>query len=59
MVGFMQFFLNLQGYAKEGKKCQEWMEEIEESVEDIDMFQKNHPDDLKTIHEMFFQEKEF
>ena len=35
------------------------MEEIEESVEDIDMFQKNHPDDLKTIHEMFFQEKEF
>ena len=42
---------------RDGKNCQERMEEIKNIVEVIDMFQKNHPEALK-IPEMSLWKKE-
>ena len=52
VMDIMDFFLKFQGYVKDTKKFPEWMEEIKDGVEDIDMFQKNQLEALKTILEM-------
>lgn len=57
-MDFMELFFKFQRYVDDQKNCQEWMEEIKGIVEDIVMFQKNHPEALIQIPEMSLHENE-
>lgn len=54
----MEIFFKFQEHVKDRKHCQEWTDEVKDTLEDIDMFQKNHPKALEKILEMTLHENE-
>ena len=48
----MDFLLKFQAYVQDGKECREINEAIKSMVEDLFVFQEEHPEALTKIPEM-------